>query len=106
MEKAQARGVETLARQTRHGLLIAVHGVPQNRVADIGQMDPDLVGTARLQPAAQVGDAGIPGQHLPMGDGGTSPATTAIFLRSLRLRPMGAFTVPLSCRKLPTAKHS
>ena len=25
MEKAQARGVETLARQTRHGLLIAVH---------------------------------------------------------------------------------
>ena len=72
MKKAQARGVEALARQARHGLPIAVHGVPQNRVADIGQMDPDLVGTARLQPAAQVGDTGIPGQHLPMGDGGTS----------------------------------
>ena len=72
MEKAQARGVETLARQTQHGLLIAVHGVPQNGMADISQMDPDLVGTARLQSAAQVGDTGIPGQHLPMGDGGTS----------------------------------
>ena len=67
MEKAQARGVETLARQTRHRLPIAVHGVPQNGMADISQMDPDLVGTARLQSAAQVGDTGIPGQHLRNG---------------------------------------
>ena len=65
--------MEALARQPGHGLFGPVHRVPQDGVADVGQMDPDLVGAARLQTAAQMGDAGIPGDDLPVGHGLPAP---------------------------------
>ena len=61
VNELQGRGVEALARQPRHRLFGPVHGVPQDGVADIGQVYSDLVGAARFQAAAQMGDAPIAG---------------------------------------------
>ena len=72
MEELKAGGVEALARQTRHGFFGPVHRVPQDGVADIGQVYADLVGAACFQPAAQVGDALIAGDDLPVGHGPAS----------------------------------
>src|ERR1019366_8839890 len=53
----------------------AVSGVAQDRMADMGQMHPDLVSAAGLQRAGdEAGDrlavaAGKALQHLPVGDG-------------------------------------
>ncbi len=71
-------------------------------MADMGQMDADLVGAAGFQPAGEqarhrlaVG-AGIALQHLPMGDRPRGrPSRTAILSRACGWRPSGASTVPL-----------
>ena len=59
--------MEALARQTGHRLFGPVHRVPQQGMADGGQVDPDLVGAAGLQPALDVGMAGITAQNGPVG---------------------------------------
>ena len=69
MDEFQAPGVEALAGQAGPGLSAAVHRVAKERVADRGQMDPDLMGAARLQPAFHMGKAPVPGQHGPVGHG-------------------------------------
>ena len=69
MDEAQPHGVEALALEPRHGLFRPVDGVSQDGVAQVGHVDPDLVGAAGLQTAADVGEAGVAGDDLPMGDG-------------------------------------
>ena len=49
----------------------AIDRVSQQGVADVGHMDPDLVGAPGLQHAAHMGEAPITGDDLPAGDGGT-----------------------------------
>ena len=62
--------MEALAGQLREALPHpAVHRVPQDGVAQVGQVDPDLVGPAGLQAALQMGVAGEALQHRPVGDG-------------------------------------
>lgn len=53
MDKPQGYGVETLSLQARQRL--PIKGVTQNRASEIGQMDPNLMGSSRFQPAAQMG---------------------------------------------------
>ena len=65
VDEPQPPGVEALARQAGDGLLCPVHRVPQQGVADGGQVDPDLVGAACLQAALHMGISGIPGQNGP-----------------------------------------
>ena len=49
----------------------------------MGHVDADLVGPARLQPAADVGDAAVPGDDLPVGHG------TAAVCHHRHLLPVG-----------------
>jgi len=69
MDEAQAGGVEALAGEAGDRLFGAVDRVAQDGVADVGHVDADLVGAAGLQAAAQVGDTGVTGDDLPVGDG-------------------------------------
>ena len=55
VDKPQPPGVKALPRQAGDGLFAAVDCVPQQGVADGGQMDPDLMGAARLQAALHMG---------------------------------------------------
>ena len=73
VDEPQTHRVEALSRQTRYRLLRAVHRVPQNRVADIGHVYPDLMGASRLQTAPHMGHPRIPGDDLPVGHSGPSP---------------------------------
>ena len=67
MEKPQPHRMKALALETRHGLFRPVHRVPQNGVADVRHVDPDLVGAPGLQSALHIGIAGEPLQHGPVG---------------------------------------
>ena len=67
VEEPQPHGVEALALKPGHGLFVSVDGIPQDGVADIGHVDPDLMGAARLQTALHVRTAGEPLQHGPVG---------------------------------------
>ena len=67
MDEPQPHRVEALALEAGDGLFRAVHGVPQDGVADVGHVDPDLVGASRLQTAAHMGAARVPGDDLTMG---------------------------------------
>ena len=58
VEEGQPPGVEALADQAGIGLFGPIHRVPQNGMADGGQVDPDLVGAAGLQAALEMGIAG------------------------------------------------
>ena len=53
---------------------------PQDRVAQVGHVDPDLVGPAGLQPALHIGKAGEALQHLPVGHGAAPPRDHSHFL--------------------------
>ena len=103
MEKPQPHGVETLARQPRHRLFGPIHRIPQNRVADVGQVDPDLVGAARLQAATQMGDAGIAGDDLPMCHG--LPPPLAHHRHALAVHRMAADGRVDSAAVLPEIAH-
>ena len=70
VEEPQAHRVEALTLEAGNGLFGPVHRVPQDRMADVGHVDPDLMGAAGLQPALHIGKAGEPLQYLPMGYGG------------------------------------
>ena len=61
--------MEALAALPKLRLFAAVNRVPQNGVANVGHVYPDLVGAAGFQLAADVGIALIAAHHLPMGDG-------------------------------------
>ena len=101
--EGELSGVEALARQTGDGLLCPVHRVPQQGVAQVGHMDTDLVGAARLQAAGQVGVA-VPASTTRQWVTASRPSgVTAIRLRSVLCRPIGALTVPVSSRNVPTA---
>ena len=67
MGEGQLRRVEALPRQPRHGLLRPVHRVPQQGVADVGHVHPDLVGAAGLQAAGDVAASVVRVNHLPVG---------------------------------------
>ena len=67
--EAQRPGVEALTALPKLRLFAAVNRVPQNGVANVGHVYPDLVGAAGFQLAADVGIALIAAHHLPMGDG-------------------------------------
>lgn len=69
MNKAKAPCVEALTLQTFIGGRGAVGIVAQQRVADAGHVDPDLVGATGLQTAADMGIAPISGDDLPVGHG-------------------------------------
>ena len=98
MEKPQPHGVETLARQPRHGLFGPIHRIPQNRVADVGQVDPDLVGAPGDELAAHQGEPVPDGQGLVQCDGrlGPWPGTAAhgdlffcLIFQNVALQPAG-----------------
>ena len=72
VDELQPHGVEALALETRHGLFRAVDRVAQDRVANMGHVDADLVGAARFQAAADVGEPAQVLQHLPVGHGGAA----------------------------------
>ena len=80
MGKTQRSGVQALALQPLDGLLRAIQLVPRHRVAEVRQMHPNLVGATGLQPAAQVGEALVPAQHLKVGDGLPGPLQAAVRL--------------------------
>ena len=103
VDEGEPPGVETLARQAGVGTLAPVHHVPQQGVADGGQMHPDLVGAAGLQTALNMG---IAGEALQWVTACRPSGSTAMRLRSVRWRAMGAFTVPWSSRRLPTQMAS
>ncbi len=69
MHKAQSHRVQALPRKPRNGLFCAVHRIPVDGMADIGHVDPYLVGPPGLQTAADVGVPREALQHLPVGDG-------------------------------------
>ena len=69
VRKAQDPSVEALAGLTQLRFFVTVHRIAQNGVTDMSHVDPDLVGSAGFQPAADVGIPPEPLHHLPMGDG-------------------------------------
>ena len=68
MGKDQLPGVETLSGKAGHRLLASVDLIAQQRMAQMGHMDPNLMGPAGLQTAADMGIALIAANDLPMGD--------------------------------------
>ena len=78
--ETQGNGVEALALQTKDGFLGSIYSVTQDRVANIGHVDADLVGAARLQFAAEVRAAFQGLQHLPMRDRRTTASDDRHFL--------------------------
>ena len=86
------RGAGLRAEQAGLGLEAgAVGGVAQDRVADMGQMHPDLVGAAGFQGAGeQAGDRlAVAGrqsfQHLPMGDGRAAAFAHGALVAGMRM---------------------
>src|SRR6185295_11264537 len=83
MEGLPSKALQHLARRWRQPRRLGLEPgrvglVAEQRMADVGQMDADLVGAAGLEPARdQAGDrravgAGIALQHLEMGHGGAA----------------------------------
>ena len=70
MPEAEGSGVEALAGLAQFRLFVAIDRITQDRVTDVGHMDPTLMGPSCLQAAADMGVAPKPLHHLPMGDGG------------------------------------
>ena len=67
--EAELAGVETLGALPQLRLFVAVDQIAQNGVADVGHVDPDLVGPSRLQTAADMGVAPVALHHFPVGHG-------------------------------------
>ena len=67
MAEAELSRVEALAVLAQLRLLPAVDRISQDGVADVGHVDPDLVGTARFQAAPDMGIAPVALDDLPMG---------------------------------------
>ena len=60
--------MEALTCQPRAGLFGSIDHISQQRVADVGQMDPDLVGSSGLQAALNMGIPRKTGENGPVGD--------------------------------------
>ena len=104
VDKGEPSGVKALARQAGDGLLGPVYHVPQQGVADGGQMHPDLVGAAGLQTALNMGIAGEALQHRPVGH-----RRTAVFPIHAHLLPVGGVAADgrvHSAAVLPQAAHA
>ena len=67
----QQGAVQAVAGQ--QGLVRPIDGIASQRMADMGHMHPDLMGTPGLQPEAHQGDGPIGIQGLPVGDAGLPP---------------------------------
>ena len=61
--------MEALGVLAQLGLFVAVDQIAQDGMADVGHVDADLVGAARLQLTADVGVATVTLHHFPMGHG-------------------------------------
>ena len=59
--------MQALAVLTQLRLFMSVDRIAQNRVADMGHMNTNLVGASRLQLAAHVGITPVAPDHLPVG---------------------------------------
>src|SRR5882724_2063274 len=64
-----------------------IEGIAQDRVADGEHVDTQLMGPARQRDELHTGDAGLAGEHLPLGPGG-APALVVDALARLVL-PVG-----------------
>lgn len=69
MLEAQGPCMEALAVLAQFRFFVAVNGVAQNGVTDVGHVHPNLVGAPGFQPAANVGIAPIAAYHFPVGHG-------------------------------------
>src|SRR5690606_34320299 len=87
MAEAQAAGVEALPLQGPRRGPAPVDPVPQHRMAQVGQMHPDLVGAACLQDQAHVRVIRKPLQHLVLGDGRPPPGHHGHALAMHRVAP-------------------
>src|SRR5829696_3318466 len=96
----------------------AVDAIAQQGMADMGEMDSDLVGAPGLQPAGeQAGDRGVIGsgialQYLPMGDGLAAPHPDGHFVAGVRMavdrlvdRTLGAVGDSPDESKVPSLKR-
>ena len=95
--------MQALARKARIGLFGAVDSVPQEGMADGGQVDPDLVGAAGLQAALEMGIAGKTFQDRPVGD--RLPATQAVHGHLLAVAVMPPDGGAYGARVLLKAAH-
>ena len=68
------KSLEVRVRDGRQSAAPAVDLVPHQRVARLGKMDPDLVGTPGFQAKAEVRYAGIAVQYPPVGNRLPAPA--------------------------------
>ncbi len=107
MEKAQRPRVQALAAQGRFRPLVAVDQVAEQRMTDVRHVHADLVRAAGLKLAADVRVAVV----VSMTDQCVTArraffCVTAMRLRSVGWRPMGASTVPESSRRLPQTTAS
>ena len=76
VQEGESAGVQALGVLSQLRLFVAIDCVAQNGVAQIGQMDADLVGSAGFQLQLQMGIAGVAGQHLSLIHISSNPALT------------------------------
>ena len=107
MDEFQLARVQTLAAKPLVGRGCAVKRVAEQRVPDVRHVDADLMRAAGLEPAADVRVAAIARDDPQCVTALREPfGVTAIFLRSVGCRPMGALTVPESSRMPPRTTAS
>ena len=70
VDKAELVGVQTLTVKLRNDLGRAVHIVARDGVSDACEVDANLVRSACLQTAEDIGEAAVALEHLDMGHGG------------------------------------
>jgi hypothetical protein len=100
MNKGQRRRVQSLSPNA-HAALAAINRVGQQGVADVSQMNPDLVGAPGVQRNAA---AKSPWASTSKSVLASFPcATTAMRMREAGSRPMGASTVNAVCLNSPCA---
>ena len=104
VDEPEPAGVQALAGQSGPWLFAAVHRIPQQRMADGGQMDPNLVGTACFQPALHMGIARIAGQNGPVGH--RLPAVFAVNGHLFPVHRMAADGSVHSATVFPTVSYT
>ncbi len=73
LDNGRVAGGDAQTRLTRR---VTVFRIAHDRVADVGQVDADLVRTTGFEAALHAGEAGRPRHHAPMRDG--SPSVTGL----------------------------
>ena len=69
MNESNGAGMKTLPAAVECRLFRPINRVTRHRVAEVGHMDPDLMGASGLQSAGNIGKSRELLQHLHMGDG-------------------------------------